>query len=270
MASVPSRVLAAFGAAGTPQVLTGGQGTSVVVNGLVLKPGADLEEIVWLADLCARVEPRGFRLPAPVPTVQGELVVDGWSAMTLVAGGHVNDRDRSAEDWLSVLAAGRAFHRAVSREQRPAFLAARTHRWAVADRAAWGDPGPPSPGPRSEGMLDRLNQHLVDENLNDQLIHGDLSGNVLVSEGLAPAVIDVSPYWRPAAYADAVVMVDAILWWQADSALLELGQPRGLNDRIWTSLLARAVAFRLLASHDLDEEFDRYERVARLLDSRER
>ena len=32
-----------------------------------------------------------------------------------------------------------------------------------------------------------------------QLVHGDLSGNVLLAHGLPPAVIDFSPYWRPPA-----------------------------------------------------------------------
>ena len=44
----------------------------------------------------------------------------------------------------------------------------------------------------------------------NQVIHGDLSGNVLTGNvltapGRVPAVIDFSPYWRPAAYADAIV-----------------------------------------------------------------
>lgn len=42
-----------------------------------------------------------------------------------------------------------------------------------------------------------------------QLVHGDLSGNVLFAEGLAPAIIDFSPYWRPTSYADAIVVIDA-------------------------------------------------------------
>jgi hypothetical protein len=34
-----------------------------------------------------------------------------------------------------------------------------------------------------------------------QLVHGDLTGNVLFSEGLAPGIIDLSLYWRPPGYA---------------------------------------------------------------------
>jgi hypothetical protein len=63
---------------------------------------------------------------------------------------------------------------------------------------------------------------------------------VLLSDGLAPAVIDMSPYWRPTAYAEAVVVVDALLWRRADSMLVDLGRPKSLDDRVWTSLLARA------------------------------
>ncbi len=45
-----------------------------------------------------------------------------------------------------------------------------------------------------------------------QLVHGDLTGNVLFADGLPPAVIDFSPYWRPKALASAVVAVDAVVW----------------------------------------------------------
>ncbi len=54
-----------------------------------------------------------------------------------------------------------------------------------------------------------------------QLIHGDLSGNVLFAAGLPPAIIDFSPYWRPVAYASAVVAVDGVLWFGAGEALLQ-------------------------------------------------
>ena len=271
---VPSGVLAAYGIRGAVRALTGGQGTSVVADGLVLKPGADVEVTTWLARLCTHVEHLGFQLPAPVPALDGRLIVEGWSATTYVEGRPVDERDRSAAAWLPVLEAGRAFHLAVSHEPRPAFVETRTHPWAKADRAAWGN-APLIPQPRSARPLHRLARHVVDERLAGQLVHGDLSGNVLLCTGRAPAVIDVSPYWRPAAYADAVVVVDALLWWEADSQLLELGRPRALDGRVWMSLLARAFTFRLLAfdasgpaSCEIDEELVRYDRVAQLFEAR--
>ncbi len=271
---VPSGVLAAYGIRGAVRDLAGGQGTSGVAGGLVLKPGADIDVTTWLARLCAHVEQLGFQLPAPVSAGDGRLVVDGWSATTYVEGSPVDKSDRSAAAWLPVLEAGRAFHRAVRHEPRPAFLETRTHRWAEGDRAAWGN-APHRPQPRSARLIHRLARHVVDERLAGQLVHGDLSGNVLLCTGRAPAVIDVSPYWRPAAYADAVVVVDALLWWESDPQLLDLGWPGALDGRVWMSLLARAFTFRLLAfdasgpaSAKVDEEFARFDRVAQLLEAR--
>ena len=51
-------------------------------------------------------------------------------------------------------------------------------------------------------------------------MHGDLTGNVLFEDGLPPAVIDFSPYWRPTGFASAVVVGDALLWEGADESLL--------------------------------------------------
>jgi uncharacterized protein (TIGR02569 family) len=275
MDAVPPEVLAAFGIGGTPHRLAGGQGTSVVVDGLVLKPGADAEETSWLAMVCKQVDPHGFRLPAPVAATDGRLVVEGWSATTYVEGAPVDQHDRSAAAWLPVLGASRAFHRAVRHQPQPAFLHRRTHRWAVADTAAWSGQRP-ALGPRSARLLDLLGGLVVDEGLADQLVHADLSGNVLLSDDLAPAVIDVSPYWRPQAYADAVVVIDALLWWRADPVLVDLGRPQPLDDRIWTSLLARALTFRMLSlnepgqkgARERDQEIDQYERVGKLLVAR--
>jgi hypothetical protein len=78
----------------------------------------------------------------------------------------------------------------------------------------------------------------------EQIVHGDLTGNVLFAEPLAPAIIDFTPYWRPVGFASAVVVADAIAWHGATSALADAlsddGEPR--------SMLARAALFRLITS----------------------
>jgi hypothetical protein len=52
-------------------------------------------------------------------------------------------------------------------------------------------------------------------------VHGDLTGNVLFAEELAPAIIDFSPFWRPPAYASAIVVADAFVWDGADESLID-------------------------------------------------
>ena len=66
--------------------------------------------------------------------------------------------------------------------------------------------------------------------LPHQLVHGDLLGNVLYDDSLPPAVIDVSPAWRPARYADAIVVIDALGWSDASPDVLEpLADDEGLQ-----------------------------------------
>jgi hypothetical protein len=81
------------------------------------------------------------------------------------------------------------------------------------------------------------------EELPSQLVHGDQGGNILFHPELPPAVIDVSPYWRPKRYADAIVVADAVAW--ADAGLRAL-EP--LRDPVGLEMMLRAVLFRLGAA----------------------
>ena len=73
-----------------------------------------------------------------------------------------------------------------------------------------------------------------------QLIQGDLTGNVLFADGLPPAIIDFSPYWRPAGFAAAIVVGDALLWEGADEEL-----PRNYDHvPFFSQYLVRALIYR--------------------------
>ena len=111
---------------------------------------------------------------------------------------------------------------------------------------AWGERDPGSvlataPGSLG-GQLRSLLAALRPVRLPSQLIHGDLGGNVLFADGEPPAVIDFSPYWRPAGLALAVAAVDALMWGRASPAVLdELDGEQELDQ-----LLARALVYRLV------------------------
>jgi len=97
---------------------------------------------------------------------------------------------------------------------RPSFLDERDNPWSVGDRAAWGELGLGALPPVKH--LDRLTALLRPLETTSQLIHGDLTGNVLFAEDAPPAVIDLAPYWRPPAFASAIVVTDALVWEGAD------------------------------------------------------
>ena len=68
------------------------------------------------------------------------------------------------------------------------------------------------------------------------------------ARGLPPAIIDVSPYYRPRSFADAVLVADAVAW---DDAPLSFAERFVLTAASGAELLARALVFRLVAAGEL-------------------
>ncbi|MEU8816770.1 TIGR02569 family protein [Actinoplanes sp. NPDC048796] len=250
----------AFGVAGPARRLTGGQGTSWAAGDVVLKPDGGVPH-EWLAEAFADLTCQGFRLAAPVRARDGAWSVRGWSATRWVPGA---EPDYSAvSTWHDILAAGRAFHRAVADLGRPAFLDTRRDWWAQADRAAWAE-RPVRFVPEFAALARRLESAL--EPLGrPQLVHADLTRNVLFAPGLPPAIIDISPYWRPPAYAEGVVVADALCWHGAPSSLWRTVD-------VPAPAVARALLFRMATTNervlsggagvDLRDEARRYGRAA--------
>jgi uncharacterized protein (TIGR02569 family) len=255
----PPSVLATFGVGGAAEPLAGGEGHSWRSGDLVLKPWDDDAEWLWLGEHLPTVRENGFRLALPVPALSGRWVVDGWCAQTWVSG-----EQPEQERWLEVLTVSERFHAACAHLPRPTFIDARTHHYAVADRVAWEE----AASPISHPVIDRLSISRRPVDLPHQLVHGDLTENVLFDPNAPPAVIDPSPYWRPAGFGSAVVVADAITWHDADPAPL---LDATAHIRAFDQLLIRAIIFRVLTSllfardggvHDLGHERRRFERGA--------
>ncbi len=255
---VPERVVDLFAASGQWEPMEGGPGGSVRVGDLVLSPGRDAPTTTWLSPVQARLavrldeeRPRALRLSLPVPARDGRWVVDGWAATRYEPGTtHCTDLDVVV---ASVRLLGARL--AVTVPERPASprrgrppLGPRRPR-----RVGPGRPRPrrPRPGratvPEALGrdardLLRRVLAAHVPVDLPSQLVHGDLVGNLLLDASGCPFVIDLAPYWRPARWAEAVAVLDAVLWEGADPGALAAwttGAPR--------QLMLRAVAFRLLS-----------------------
>jgi hypothetical protein len=166
----------------------------------------------WLSPLLARLavtmdsrptrRPLDLRLAVPVPARDGSWVVDGWAAARYEPG------TVATTDLDVTLAAGRVLH---------------------AELASWVPLRPdgldvPEDGPPSSPS---------------QLVHADLFGNVLLDGHGAPVVIDVSPAWRPARWAEAVCVLDAVATGAASEAVLA-----GWSTETERELLRQARAFR--------------------------
>ena len=232
-------VCAAFGASGVPVPLPGGQGSSWRVGDLVIKAGGvGMEELRWQETVFATLARDGFRVAPPSRAHDGSLLVEGWCARAWLPGGHELRR------WHDIVEAGERFHAALASTRRPGLLDRRTDHWAVGDRVAWGE----LPAGSFAGVkhVSRLVAALRPVAARSQLIHGDLTGNVLFAAGLPPAIIDFSPYWRPAGFAAAIVVGDALVWEGADAELLAsfAGEP-DFGQFLLRALIYRAVTDRL-------------------------
>ncbi len=235
--SPPSSVLRAFGARPPAHLLVGGQGTSWRAGDLVLKPleGASHG---WTGETLERLTPLDLRLARPVRSTTGEWTVKGWAASRFAIGGSADLSQPKAS--VSVVEAGRALHRLLGRVPCPPFLVRRRDVWAVADRVAWGE----------QEAIFRPELHEVAQRLlaqpspggAPQIVHGDLSGNVLLAPGLPPAVIDFSWYWRPTAYAEGIVVADALCWHGADESTIALVD-------VPTEAVARGLLFRVATTN---------------------
>jgi uncharacterized protein (TIGR02569 family) len=260
-------VLASFGASADPVPLPGGEGTTWRAGEVVLKPAGDPPVARWTADLYHELAIRrdpldlvgpvdpGFRVPRPLRTVAGDGAAGDWVAQDPLAGAWVAWEWLPGEPaswagvsplWPRLIAASRAFHAALAGRPAPPWLGRDGSQWTVGDQVAWGERDPGSvlaaaPAPLA-GQLRSLLAALRPVRLPAQLIHGDLGGNVLFAPGQPPAVIDFSPYWRPAGLALAVAAVDALTWSGADPAILgALADQPDLDQ-----LLARAHVGRLV------------------------
>lgn len=238
-AEPPRAVLDAFGLTGTPTRLAGGRGTTWRVGAATLKP-LDMAPaaLAWQADLLGRLDDRAdFRVSPPLRTSDGALTSRGWTAWRYEPGRHLPRR------WPEIVETGRLLHAAVAAEPEPAFLRERADRWAVGDRVAWGE----LPVDRFAGTkhLDALSAARRPVDANRQLIHGDLTGNVLFHAELPPLIIDLSPYWRAPGFADAVVIADALVW--------EGGTDRDVGPLLaepdFAQYLLRALIYRAVSDH---------------------
>jgi uncharacterized protein (TIGR02569 family) len=245
-----SHVLDLFAVPEDLEPLPGGQGHSVRAGDLVLSPDRDPVTQEWLSPLLARFavrldtdptrHPQDLRVAMPVPARDGSWVVDGWAASRYEPG-------TVACQHLDVtIAAGHLLHARLASlvRERPARLGDRADRYAEAERIAFGErPVPELAVPLAELVERALAAVDPEAGLGpDQLVHADLAGNLLLDANGAPVVIDFAPAWRPVLWADAVCVLDSVLWHEADRAALEnwaYGPSR--------AAMLRAVVFRVLS-----------------------
>lgn len=238
----PDHVLTAFGvASSTPEPLADAarkpSGRTWRCDGIVLKHASTPAEASWLAAVLDQVRVSGVRLARPVRSSDGRWVVSGWAANRFVSGS-------AAVRPEEIMRTSTTVHDALAGVERPRFLRDRTDLIGWADRMCWGevehDEGRAGTG-HGARLLAELATARRPVTAAPQMVHADLSRNVLFADEAPPAVVDFLPFWRPAAWAAAVVAVDA---YTRQEASIELLANWGESPD-WPQIVLRAVMFRL-------------------------
>lgn len=186
----------------------------------------------------------------------GSLVVDGWIARDFLEGRHEPSR------WHQLIEIGDALHAAlagVTREEAAPLVLDRTDPWGRADRMAWEEEPIPAGAAFEAEPLPRLVAARRPVAASAQLVHGDLSGNVLFSDHAPPAIIDFSPYFRPRDWAAGVVVSDAVVVFEARLDLMDKVSERPEMGQC----LLRAIIYRHLTGLLLDRGAPTREAAAR-------
>lgn len=210
------KVAQLFGRNTSPVLLKGGQREVYKVDNIVLKPTNNPRESEELAELVQTISAHPkLRIPRSVKSFHGNWVELGHAAWEFLEGTHMNsnyakklqicDFFAEAFEWI---------------KEKPNFINLRKDSWSTADRVTWGELEKEYPTP-FQNILEEVTQHLLPLQLKNQIIHGDITGNILFDEEDLPAVIDLTLYWRPKDYAKALLVVDAITWENANPNLYE-------------------------------------------------
>jgi uncharacterized protein (TIGR02569 family) len=201
---------------------------------IALRPVSSPAEATWVAQTLGDLDVPDMRIGRPIRASDGRWVVGGWAAFRFVEG-------RPEPRYDEIVSASLRLHHATAEVPVPRFLSTRHDVFAMADRAAAGTDEAPLDAALGGRLFDVLAASRKPLTLRSQVVHGDLFGNVLFTGAAAPGIVDFAVYHRPAEWAAAVVVVDALAWGGADAGILR----RWAHLPEWPQALLHALLFRL-------------------------
>lgn len=235
-AVLPPHVRSAFGVAGAdPRPVVWAGRRAWLCGDVLIRPVSDNAVAAWSAGVLDGLEVEGLRPARPVRASDGRWVVGGWTACRHVPGALEPRYD-------DVVAVSLRLHRALRAVTRPRLLDDRDDLLARSAAAAWGERRLALDPATGGDLYDELAGYRRPLRLAPQVVHAELFGAVLFDGAGVPALVDLVPSWRPAEWAAAVVVVDALAWGDADAELPGRWAPHIPE---WPQCLLRAVLYRL-------------------------
>src|SRR3989339_432644 len=253
-------ILQAFNISGKLELLDGGQGTCFRIGNIVLKPTNNPIETSWLAEINNNLQSSEFRVPKYLTAQDDSFIFDGWTASEFLEGEHKTD------NYAEAIELSKIFHNELKDIKKPDWFDKKTDVFAIADKIAWGELPLPNFEPARK-QLENIFESLKENNLPNQLVHGDWGpGQILFSDPLPPAVLDMTPYFRPANYPIADMLLGAVANDNKDISIINLGK----NIEEFDQLLLRALVFRTCTYIEFqihpENDFDWTSKIKKYLD----
>lgn len=232
---IPSQdILNAFGLSEKPILLAGGEGMCYRVGEVILKPTRNALESSWIAEINNNLISDKFRVPKPLRAKNGTWVFADWTASQFLPGQHRPDH------YAQAIKVSTDFHQAIAKVAKPDWFDKKTDVFALADKMAWGEI-PAYDFEIANEPLKKAFALLRENQLANQLVHGDWGPEqILFDDTLPPAVLDMTPYFRPRDYPIADMFISAIANDGAEISILDLGK----NIKDFDQLILRALIFR--------------------------
>ncbi|TJY42564.1 hypothetical protein E5161_06830 [Cohnella pontilimi] len=236
---ISKEILQSFMLFGDPVQLSGGQNTSIKVGNAVIKPVDNKEQTEWVSNVIYNLDPQGYRVSKPIRSIFGTFVHNGWACTQYEPGKDTMGRVKEK------LLVSRLFHRDLAAVRFHDFPY-HVNPWSKGHRIAWQSDKLPMdiPNVAKEIISDLLCKVSLKRQYKVQLVHGDLSGNILFDQVLSPLIIDFSPTIAPVEYAEAILVCDCIAWQGSGLSEIEMLP----TDEFYKEMIIRAIIFRLAVS----------------------
>lgn len=199
-----------------------------------------------------KIVPEGYRLSKPIRSTDGTFVSHGWVCTRFERGHEARGK---IEEKLRV---SRLFHRDLSGVNVQDFPRP-DHAWSKAHQIAWQAKELPEDIHKEarDMIINLLRKVSLLQRYNLQVVHGDLSGNILFDDTLEPLVIDFSPTVAPVEYAEAILACDCIAWQGSPVSEIDLLP----DSELYKEMITRAVIFRLtVAAIGSGQDYDAFMR----------
>lgn len=201
---------------------------------ILIRAVSDNAVAAWSAGVLDGLAVEGVRVARPVRSSDGRWVIAGWAASRYEAGALEPRYD-------DVVRVATTLHAATAELPRPRVLDGRDDLLSRSAAAAFGERRLGVDKAHGGDLWAELVALRAPVTARPQVVHPELFGSVLFDKIGTPAIVDMVPCWRPASWAAAVVVVDALAWGGADDALITRWQ----HLEEWPQMLVRAVLHRI-------------------------